>query len=794
MATENTLRYIKTDFQSHKDALLQRIRARWPKVWNDFLTSSFGIVIVDIVAYAFATLAFLINRQAAENYVPTMTLRESAVRIGALVNYSLRRPLPSTVSCEAVLSSTNNADVTIYKGTVIRTSGGDATPFEVASDYIIQAGSLTPRTTVLTISADAAGANVLSSFVSGTIGSSNLDVNDTTVDLTQYVDVGQSVSIDGLSDTYIIESIESAPDAVNNNRMVLSSPLTASVTSAAATIFDQRIVLIQGQTVTDSFTAPETETQLYAVRLSRTPVIEGSVVVVVSDETWVQYSSFVQASADANAYELKTYATGETVVIFGDGIYGRVAPTDAVIQVTYRIGGGISGNISKGSIQTSVTGLAASLSQPLQVTITNNYSSGIGGRDAETLEEARINIPYFARTNDRGVTLDDYQTLVSQYSSPLWGSVAYARSTIRKENSLLEGNVVVIYAWTTGSDGGLVNLTPQLKQALKDYLQTKAVGTDLVEIFDGTARPTPIAFRFKVIDGFVVSDVQNLVETTLKNSITSLRPGQTVVYSDLVRRLDEVYGVDTVDMATPVLDLVTSNTTELFTNPLVDYTYSVDRIGVGETVSTTDDGNIGLYVAQLPVYPVQSWCIRLFLGTNELTIVPSTVAGFAEIYGDNISTSQETESDTVKLFDTEPSLNFKSTVNLQSGQVRLWLKGAPGDLTMKLVPVQGYQIKRPVDVYIGYTGENTQTKRREIRTALRAWSDGLPIGGDMYAMEVAGVRASKSSVTSVVSSISSVTTVTRVALDTPANNEDKINAADYEILTLGNIVINNQID
>lgn len=793
MANDSTLRYLKTDFQSHKDALLQRIRARWPRVWNDFLTSSFGIVLVDIVAYAFATLAFLINRTAAENFIPTMTLRESAVRLGALVNYSLRRPLPATVSCEATLTDAISADVTIYKGTVIRTEGEDATSFEVVADYVIEAGSLTPRATVLTISADAAGSSVLSSFVSGTAGSSNLDVNDTTIDLTQYVDVGQSVSIEGLPDTYTVESIESAPGAVSNNRMVLSSVLSATVASVAAEVFDKRIALIQGQTVNDSYTSPDTETVLYAVRLSRTPIIESSVVVSVNDEVWDLYFSFVQAPSDANAYELKTYATGETVVIFGDGVYGRTVPTNAIIQVTYRIGGGTSGNISTGSIQTSIVGLAASLSFPVTVTITNNYSSGVGGRDAETLEEARVNIPFYSRTNDRGVTLDDYQTLASSYVSSIWGSVAYARSTVRKENSLLEGNVVVIYAWTTGSSGGLVNLTPQLKQALRDYLQTKAIGTDQIEIFDGTARPAPIAFRFKTIGGLTVSDVQNRVETVLSNMITSLRPGQAIVYSDMVRMMDEVYGVDTVDMATPVADLITSNTIELFTNPLVDYTYDVDRVGAGEIVSTADDGNIGLYVSQLPVYPVQAWCVRMFLGSNELTVVPSTVAGFAELYGDNVSTSQDVESDTVKAFDPEPSLNFKSTIDLQSGQVRLWLKGAPGDLTMKVVPVQGYQVKRPIDIYIGYTGENTQMKRREIRTALRAWADGLPIGGDMYAIEVPGVLSSKTNVTSVVSSISDVASVSRVALDTPANNEDKINAESYEVLTLSNIVINNQL-
>ncbi len=59
MPTESTLRYLKVDYQSHKDALLQRIRDRWPRNWNDFLANSFGIVLVDIVAWGLATLAFL---------------------------------------------------------------------------------------------------------------------------------------------------------------------------------------------------------------------------------------------------------------------------------------------------------------------------------------------------------------------------------------------------------------------------------------------------------------------------------------------------------------------------------------------------------------------------------------------------------------------------------------------------------------------------------------------------------------------------------------------------------------
>jgi len=36
--------------------------------------------------------------------------------------------------------------------------------------------------------------------------------------------------------------------------------------------------------------------------------------------------------------------------------------------------------------------------------------------------------------------------------------------------------------------------------------------------------------------------------------------------------------------------------------------------------------------------------------------------------------------------------------------------------------------------------------------------------------------------------------VTRVALGTPGNNESRVTAADYELLRVGNVIINNQSD
>jgi len=779
MPTETTLRYTKFDFQSHKDALLARVRARFPNSWNDFLSNSFGIVLVDIVAWSTATVAFLINRVASENFIPTMTLRESAVRLGALVGYQLRGPVPATVACEATLSSPASATVTIARGTIVRTADGNSLPFEVTDDYLIEAGFTSPRTQVAVLSPQLAGSNVINSFVQVTAGSVNVDLVDTTINLSEFMQAGQSFSeVDGI-DIYTIQGLESAPGAVSDfTRLVLDRPWGGETGTIAAEVFDQRILLVQGQTIVDRFVVPSASSPSFAVKLSRESVIDNSVSVTVNGEPWAAVTAVGLRNEDDQVYQVKTFVSGVTAIVFGDDRFGAAVPPEAAIEVTYRIGGGTDGNIALNTINTSITGLVSSLSGPVSVTLTNNTSSGSGGRDEETLEEARVNIPFYTRTNDRAVTLDDYQTIAQQYSSADFGSVAYARASVRTENSFLEGNNVVIYAWATGTAGGLVPLSAPMKLALKDYLQTKAMVTDYVQIFDGTDRPVPVSIRFKVFGGFGISDTRRLVLDTLRDFINALRPGQPLLYSNLVRELDEVTGLDTLNMATPLRDLIATSNTELFTAPNDDFVYDLQRGGVGSPVTDATGVQVSSYAAALPIFPIQTWSIQLFLGTNELTIVPATEAGFARLIGENLSTD-----------DAYPSL-----VNLLTGSITLWLRGAPGDLTMQLVTAQGYASERIVNLFIGYSGVNTLAKRQEIRSALRAWSDGLPIGGSVYGVRVAGIAASTVSATDVVAAISGVDYVTRVALDTPGSTAVRISASDTELIRVGSISLNNTLD
>ena len=248
-------------------------------------------------------------------------------------------------------------------------------------------------------------------------------------------------------------------------------------------------------------------------------------------------------------------------------------------------------------------------------------------------------------------------------------------------------------------------LSPQLKQVLTDYMRTKAVGTDYVQILDGEARPVPISLRFQALSGFSVTDTAQLLQQAVTNSIIALRPGETLIYSDLVRTLDSVYGVDKLNMATPIADLRPSSTIELFTRrKLITFTnWSATEPGRRRSRRREASDFTRLSCRSFRYGSGRCACSWAL---NELTVVSGLHPGDAMLLGQNLSVEHD------------------STVNLLTGKASLWLVGAPGDLSMKLIPISGYLSERAVNVYVGYDGDNTQTKRREIRSALRAWSDG----------------------------------------------------------------------
>jgi len=126
---------------------------------------------------------------------------------------------------------------------------------------------------------------------------------------------------------------------------------------------------------------------------------------------WTQVPEFSNSDRFDRHYTLDT-ATGE--VAFGPSVrqsdgsvrqYGRIPEARREIRFTrYRFGGGVAGNVPSGKIQMLKSAV------PYIASVTNMRRSE-GGRDQETLDEAKFRARREVRAQERAVTADDYAVL-----------------------------------------------------------------------------------------------------------------------------------------------------------------------------------------------------------------------------------------------------------------------------------------------------------------------------------------------------------------------------------------------
>lgn len=67
-----------------------------------------------------------------------------------------------------------------------------------------------------------------------------------------------------------------------------------------------------------------------------------SVEVFVDGEAWTRISSLAEAGPDDKVYVLNSE---DGTLVFGDGLHGAIPPAGADVTVSYRSGGGTSGNV-----------------------------------------------------------------------------------------------------------------------------------------------------------------------------------------------------------------------------------------------------------------------------------------------------------------------------------------------------------------------------------------------------------------------------------------------------------------
>ena len=134
------LSYSNKDYESLRRELLARIPQLTDR-WTDFNASDLGVVLLESFCAIGDMLAYYLDAQAAECYLPTARQRQHIIDLCALINYRLHAPVAATTTLRFMLPLAQFGDVLIPAGTLAHAQSETADiPFTTVADLLISRG------------------------------------------------------------------------------------------------------------------------------------------------------------------------------------------------------------------------------------------------------------------------------------------------------------------------------------------------------------------------------------------------------------------------------------------------------------------------------------------------------------------------------------------------------------------------------------------------------------------------------------------------------------------------------
>jgi hypothetical protein len=404
--------YLTKDYEGFKQGMLAQIPLLLPE-WKDRSESDFGVVLVELFAYAADILSYYQDRVANEAYLTTASQRRSVTELLRLIGYQI----DPGVAASAYLHLGVTADVTVTGAQLpfqVKTAGrpGEAdVTFEVTRDFRLR------------LLNDAIALGAVSSLATGTTA---IALDHTGHALAP----GDAIYLEQTTTTPAGARIRRSPMLTVREVRALSTardeitwlpPLPEPLAPARTVLHANNVLATHGETVTDEPVHLGDGTPGQRFVLARRPITHlptesGSLrrrsrpelEVRVDGVLWEHVDSFF-ASRPSDLHYVGTIDEDDRfMVAFGSGARGSVPPAGARIAARYRIGLGHLGNVGRDTLTVAVT------SVPGVASVGNPFAAE-GGADRESTDEARVSGPGSVIAQERAVTLRDYELLASGF-------------------------------------------------------------------------------------------------------------------------------------------------------------------------------------------------------------------------------------------------------------------------------------------------------------------------------------------------------------------------------------------
>jgi len=271
---------------------------------------------------------------------------------------------------------------------------------------------------------------------------------------------------------------------------------------------------------------------------------------------WTRVDVIERSDPNDEVYEIVPIEGGVRVR-FGDDVAGKSPLSGEQITITYRTGGGSRGKIGSNRINENRPFQPdPPASASVEVTF-RNLNPSIGGTDEESIDAAKKRAPRQAATLNAAVSGPDYAELATDYSHPVFGTVAKAVAALKTS---LNANIVELYVLAVGEDEP-VKPSVGLKEGLKNDLEERNVITDEVRVLDGELKRVDVDANIVISRNADAALVKDNVDDAITSffSSSNFNMGQEFYLSDLYATIKSIDGVKFATIFEPKDDILATN-------------------------------------------------------------------------------------------------------------------------------------------------------------------------------------------------------------------------------------------
>lgn len=196
----------------------------------------------------------------------------------------------------------------------------------------------------------------------------------------------------------------------------------------------------------------------FDLSLDRTPYLDASGQVSTPSAAYAEQPSLLGSGPNDRHFMVLVDQNDRATLRFGNGVSG--APPSGTVTVTYKTGGGASGNVEAGSLVVLEGAFTDVHGRPVQLSVQNSEPAS-GGTDRQTVASAKLLAPESLRALTRSVTREDFEINARRVAG-----VARALMLTADEDPTIQENHGILYVIPKG--GGLP--TAALKQSVLEQV------------------------------------------------------------------------------------------------------------------------------------------------------------------------------------------------------------------------------------------------------------------------------------------------------------------------------------